>query len=114
MNPMALYFDNSGVVAQAKEPRSHMKTRHIECKYHIIRQYVEKAFVKVLKVHTDLNVSDPMPRALSRAKHEQLRIALGVKVTMETRLLTLVQVGDCWKYALEAIILYYYISFIHN
>ena len=36
MNRMALYFDNSGVVAQAKELRSHMKTRHVERKYHII------------------------------------------------------------------------------
>jgi hypothetical protein len=37
MNVMALYCDNSGVVAQAKKPRSHMKTRHIKRKYHIIR-----------------------------------------------------------------------------
>ena len=37
MNPMALYCDNSAIVAQAKEPRSHMKTRHIEHKYHIVR-----------------------------------------------------------------------------
>ena len=36
MNPMALYCDNSSVVAQAKEPRSHMKTMHIERKYHTI------------------------------------------------------------------------------
>ena len=59
-----------------------MKTRHIECKYHIIRQYAEKDFVNVLKVHTDLNVSDPMTKALPRAKHEQHQIAIGVKETM--------------------------------
>src|SRR3989337_211144 len=51
MNPMALYCDNSGAVAQAKEPRSHMKTRHIKRKYHIIRQHVEKGYVKILKIH---------------------------------------------------------------
>ena len=73
MNPMALYCDNSGVVAQAKEPRSHMKTRHIERKYHIIRQHVEKGFVKVLKVHTDLNVSDPTKNVY----HEQSMINTG-------------------------------------
>ena len=56
MNPMALYYDNSGVIAQAKERRSHTKTRHIERRYHIIWQYVKKDFVKVLKVHMDLNV----------------------------------------------------------
>jgi hypothetical protein len=82
MNPLALYCDNSGAIAQAKEPRSHMKTRHIECKYHIVRQYVEKGYVKILKIHTDLNVSDPMMKPLPRAKHEQHRIAIGVKETM--------------------------------
>ncbi|XP_040254033.1 secreted RxLR effector protein 161-like [Aegilops tauschii subsp. strangulata] len=78
MNPMALYCDNSGAIAQAREPRSHMKTS----KYHIIRQHVEKGFVKVLKVHTDFNVSDLMTKALPRAKHEQHRVAIGVKETM--------------------------------
>ena len=71
MNLMTLYCDNDGVVAQAKEPRSHMKTRHIKHKYHIIWQYVEKGFVKVLKVDTDLNVSDLTTKALPWVKHEQ-------------------------------------------
>ena len=44
----------------------------------------------------------------------QHRIAIGVKGNVLTRLLILVQVGDYWKYSLEAIILYYYISIIHN
>ena len=63
MNTMAPYCDNSRVIAQAKEPRSHMKTRHIERKYHIVR-HVEKGYVKILKTHTDFNVSDPMMKAL--------------------------------------------------
>ena len=61
---MAPYCDKSGVVAQAKEPRSHIKTRHIEHKYHIVRQYVENGCVKILKIQTDLNVSNPMTKAL--------------------------------------------------
>jgi hypothetical protein len=28
-NPMDLYCDNSGVIAQAKEPRSHKKFKHV-------------------------------------------------------------------------------------
>jgi hypothetical protein len=36
LNPVEIYCDNSGVVAQAREPRSHQKSRHIERKYHII------------------------------------------------------------------------------
>ena len=82
MNPMALYCDNSRVIAQAKELRSHMKTIHIEHKYHIVRQYVKKGYVKILKIHMDLNVSDPMTKALPWAKHEQHQIAIGVKETV--------------------------------
>jgi hypothetical protein len=41
-NLMELYCDNSGVVARAKEPRSHQKSRHIESKHHIIRHHVGK------------------------------------------------------------------------
>ena len=33
VDPMILHCDNSGVVAQAKEPRNHRKGKHIERKY---------------------------------------------------------------------------------
>jgi hypothetical protein len=36
LDPMELYCDNGGAVAQAKKPRCHQKSKHIECKYHII------------------------------------------------------------------------------
>ena len=31
-----IYCDNSGVVAQVREPRSHHKSGHISCKYNLI------------------------------------------------------------------------------
>ena len=36
-DPMEIYCDNSGAVAQAREPRSHQKSKHIERRYHKIR-----------------------------------------------------------------------------
>ena len=82
LDPMELYCDNSGDVAQAKEPRSHQKFKHIEHKYHLVRDFVDKGYIKVCKIHTDLNVSDPMTKPLPRAKHEQHRSAIGVKELM--------------------------------
>ena len=38
--PMTLYCDNSGVMANSKEPRSHKKGKHIERKYHLLREIV--------------------------------------------------------------------------
>ncbi|XP_073351822.1 uncharacterized protein [Aegilops tauschii subsp. strangulata] len=82
LDPVEMYCDNSGAVAQAREPSSHHKTRHIQRKYKLIRHHVEEGLVKVRKVHTDLNVSDPMTKPLPRAKHEQHRIAIGVREAM--------------------------------
>ena len=38
--PITLFGDNSGAVAQSKDPRNHKKRKHIERKYHIIRDIV--------------------------------------------------------------------------
>ena len=40
--PMTLFCDNSGTVANSKEPRSHKHSKHIERKYHLIRDIVER------------------------------------------------------------------------
>ncbi len=82
LDPVEIYCDNSSAVALAKDPRSHQKSKHIERKYHLIRDYVDKGYVKVCKIHTDLNVSDPMTKPLPRAKHEQHRKAIGVRELM--------------------------------
>ena len=34
--PITLFYDNSGAIAQSKDPRNHKKGNHIERKYHII------------------------------------------------------------------------------
>jgi hypothetical protein len=36
-SPITLFCNNSGTVAQSKEPRNHRKGKHIERKYHLIR-----------------------------------------------------------------------------
>ena len=41
LSPITLYCDNSGAVAQSKEPRNHGKGKHVERKYHLIRDIVQ-------------------------------------------------------------------------
>ena len=51
--PVTLYCDNSGAVANSKEPRSHKRGKHIERKYHLIREIVQRGDVIVTQiVHT--------------------------------------------------------------
>ena len=40
--PMTLYCDNSGAVANSKEPRSHKRSKHIERRYYLIREIIAR------------------------------------------------------------------------
>jgi hypothetical protein len=78
-NPLDLYCDNSGAIAQAKEPRHHQKSKHIERRYHLIRQFVRDGNINVCKVHTDANVVDPLTKPLPMPKHEAHVRAMGLR-----------------------------------
>ncbi|KAK1681899.1 hypothetical protein QYE76_042747 [Lolium multiflorum] len=64
LDPLVIYCDNMGAIANAQEPRSHKRLKHIKLRYHSIREYIEDGEVKICKVHTDLNVADPLTKAL--------------------------------------------------
>ncbi|KAK1619383.1 hypothetical protein QYE76_024900 [Lolium multiflorum] len=57
LDPLIIYRDNMGAIANAQEPRSHKRLKHIKLRYHSIREYIEDGEVKICKVHTDLNVA---------------------------------------------------------
>ena len=78
-NPVDLYCDNNGAIAQAKEPRSHQRTKHILRRFHLIREIVERGDVKICRVDTNDNVADPLTKALPEPKHERHIRSLGVR-----------------------------------
>ncbi|KAK2630885.1 hypothetical protein QOZ80_UnG0720430 [Eleusine coracana subsp. coracana] len=78
-SPMNLYCDNSGAIAQAKEPRAHQKNKHVLRRYHLIRDIVARGDVKICKVHTDSNIADPLTKPLSQPKHEAHMRYMGIR-----------------------------------
>nr|AAO37490.1 putative gag-pol polyprotein [Oryza sativa Japonica Group]AAS01915.1 putative polyprotein [Oryza sativa Japonica Group] len=78
-SPMDLYCDNSGAIAQAKEPRSHQKSKYILRWYHLIREIVGRGDVKICKIHSDLNVADPLIKPVPQPKHEAHTRAMGIR-----------------------------------
>ena len=49
-NPLDVYCDNNGAIAQAKEPRQHQKNKHILMRFHLIREIVERDDLVLLKM----------------------------------------------------------------
>ena len=78
-NPIALYCDNNGAIAQAKEPRSHQRSKHILRKFHLIREIIERGDVKICRVPTDDNIADPLTKPLPQSKHDYHTRGMGIR-----------------------------------
>ena len=61
---ITIYCDNSGAVANSKEPRSHKRGKHIERKYHLLREIVQRGDVTIIKIASAENLADPFTKAL--------------------------------------------------
>ena len=63
---ITLYCDNSGVVANSKEPRSHKRRKHTERKYHLIWEIVHRGDAKVSQIASEDNLADPFTKGLTQ------------------------------------------------
>lgn len=78
--PMKIFCHNTGAIALAKESRFHKRTKHIKRHFNSIRDQVKEGDIEICKIHTDLNVADPLTKPLSRAKHDQHLDSMGVRI----------------------------------
>ena len=78
-SPIVLYCDNSGAVANSKEPRVHKKGKHIERKYHLIREIVQRGDVVVSQIASAENLADPFTKALPQKVFDNHVEGLGVR-----------------------------------
>ena len=78
--PITLFCDNSGVVAQSKDLRNYKKGKHIERKYHIIRDIVARGDVVVAKIDNANNLTDPFTKTLPQRSFESYLDGMGVKL----------------------------------
>ena len=74
-----LYFDNREVVANSREPKAHKKGKHIECKYHMIREIVQRGGVEVIKIASAKNLADPFTKSLPAKPFDSHVEGIGVR-----------------------------------
>ena len=78
--PMKIFCDNTGAISLAKESKFHKRTEYIKIRFNSIRDQVKEGDIEICKIHTDLNVADPLTKPLPRAKHDQHQDSMGVKI----------------------------------
>ena len=82
-SPIVLYCDNSGAVANAREPRCHKRSQYIERKYHLICDIVQRGDIDVVKVASADNLVDPMTKTLSQKVFNAHIDNMGVRLVHE-------------------------------
>ena len=67
---ITVHCNSQSAICLSKNQIHHEKTKHIDIKLHFVRLEVSKGVVKLVKIHTDDNVTDMLTKALPGAKFE--------------------------------------------
>ena len=70
---IVVYCDNSSAIDISKNPIQHSKTKHIEIRYHFIRDLVERKIVSLGYIPTECQNADIFTKPLDRSKFETFR-----------------------------------------
>jgi len=76
--PMELRIDNVSAINLSKNPVSHGRSKHIEVKYHFLRDMVNKGRISVKYCKSELQLTDVFTKALKIERFEDLRRRVGV------------------------------------
>ena len=83
--PLTISCDNQGAIALAKDNKFHVRTKHIDLRYHFIREAVEDGKIQVKYVLMDDNVSDIFTKPLPRPKFTKFVESLGLRRSDNTK-----------------------------
>ena len=67
-SPVTIFVDNQGTIALSKNPVHHNRFKHIDIKYHFIRENVKDEKVNLIYVPTDKNIADMLTKPSSKLK----------------------------------------------
>nr|GFB20084.1 retrovirus-related Pol polyprotein from transposon TNT 1-94 [Tanacetum cinerariifolium] len=78
-NKIPLYYDNKSAIALCCNNVQHSRSKHIDLRYHFIKEQVENGVVELYFVRTEYQLSDIFTKALSRERLNFLVKKLGMK-----------------------------------
>lgn len=77
--PTQIYINNMSAIALAKNPVTHGRSKHIDRKYHFIRQHVKENNIQLVFCRTEDQIADIFTKPLKVETFEYFRIRLGLR-----------------------------------
>jgi hypothetical protein len=77
--PIEVNVDNIGAVYLSKTATTGNRTKHIDTRYHFVREYIEDGIVKVVFVRSEDNDADIFTKNLNGETFERHSVSIGLK-----------------------------------
>ncbi|SOV07241.1 uncharacterized protein UDID_18750 [Ustilago sp. UG-2017a] len=75
-----VYSDNTGCIQVSKDPAQHWKLKHIDTKYHFVRNNIQEGRVQIKYVDTTRNLADVLTKPIGRQAMQQARSGLHLQI----------------------------------
>jgi hypothetical protein len=77
-NPIPIHCDNKGAVDLALNPVTGRRSKHIDIKHHVIRDYQDKGAISLIRTPTAEMVADGFTKSLSRVLLHRFNVDMGL------------------------------------
>ncbi|GJY55021.1 copia protein [Tanacetum coccineum] len=81
-----IYCDSKSAIAISCNPVQHSRTKHINIRYHFIKEHVEKGTIELYFVGTEYQLADLFTKALPKERFEFLVHKIGMRCMTPTQL----------------------------
>jgi hypothetical protein len=78
LEPTIIHCDNQSGIKLSENPVFHDRSKHIDIRYHFIRDCVQRGAVQLQYVPTDEQVADILTKALMKGKFVYFRDKMGI------------------------------------
>ncbi|GKC21910.1 hypothetical protein Tco_1024060 [Tanacetum coccineum] len=78
-NKILMYYDNKSAIALCCNNVQHSRSKHIDIRFHFIKEHVENGLIKLYFVNTEYQLADIFTKALARERIEFLINKLGMR-----------------------------------
>ena len=80
MNKPVLRVDNKSTISLVKNPVHHDRSKHIDTRFHLIREYAQNGQIEVSFIRTDEQLGDVLTKPLCKSKFLELCTKIGLHI----------------------------------
>lgn len=77
--PTTILCNNNAAISLSEDPSLHQRIKHIDIKYHFLRERTHSKEIKLSYINTNDNVADIFTKALDKIKFKRLQGFLGIR-----------------------------------